>query len=298
MQKNENSEMKGLKSVINRVPSQAQAEGVGATVRRSIGSGSLRNLDPFIMLDEFIVKKPSGFPDHPHRGFETVTYMLKGSFQHEDFKGHRGTINPGDLQWMTAGRGILHAEMPLTDEATGLQLWINLPAKDKMIPPNYQELKSEEVPIANNPDGTVRVKVIAGESYGISAKVHTNSPIYYLDVSMTPNSKFEQVVPEGWTSFIYTLSGHPIVGSETVASDPHCTLVLDTFGSNLIVKTLDNEARFVLIAGKPIGEPIAQHGPFVMNTQDEIHQAIVDYQNNQNGFEGAREWESKIALGL
>lgn len=282
------------KRIIKIVKSKQQSEGVGAVVRRSIGTSQLRNLDPFLMLDEFYVSKPAGFPDHPHRGFETVTYMLEGSFQHEDFAGNKGTIGPGDLQWMTAGRGIVHAEMPLSDSATGLQLWLNLPKSKKMIAPSYQDLTSENVPVAHNEDGSVRVKVIAGESYGVKAKVHTNSPIYYLDVTIKPGGSFEQNVPEKWTAFVYTLDGSASFGQDGTRSDPHCTLVLDSEENDFIVKS-ENGARFVLIAGEPLGEPVVQHGPFVMNTAEEIQQAMLDYSMNQNGFEGASNFKSIIS---
>ncbi|KAI8929426.1 RmlC-like cupin domain-containing protein [Entophlyctis helioformis] len=316
-----------LKSVVQTVLSREQAEGLGARVRRSIGTYELRNLDPFLMLDEFNVKEPAGFPDHPHRGFETVTYMLSGVFQHEDFAGHKGTIGPGDLQWMTAGRGIVHAEMPLSkDVCTGLQLWVNLPRNAKMIPPRYQELSATHVPLAVSPDGKTSVKVIAGESYGVAAKVHTYSPMYYLDVSMAAGAVFEQAIPEGYTAFVYTLEGSATFGDTSSSSSdvdpadvqqpaqPHCTLVLSKDGLLLRATTAPEAAspaspasatsatptapktaaRFVVIAGEPINEPIVQHGPFVMNSETEIRQAIMDYQLGRNGFEKAPEWESDI----
>ena len=285
-----------LKSVAKVVVSQEQGEGDGATVRRSIGTNQLRNLDPFLMLDEFKVKEPAGFPDHPHRGFETVTYMLKGKFQHEDFCGHRGEIGPSDLQWMTAGRGIVHAELPLGNEtATGLQLWVNLPAKAKMIEPRYQELLKDQVPLAKSPSGGVSVKVIAGNSYGVDSKVHTYSPILYLDVQMEKNETFVQEVKAGWTAFAYTLSGTAFFGSEEKKAPEHTTLVLSSSGDQLRVETRDSTAHFVVIAGEPIGEPIVQHGPFVMNTREEIQTAFMDFSNGLNGFERAVGWQSEIS---
>ncbi|KAI8597471.1 RmlC-like cupin domain-containing protein, partial [Dissophora ornata] len=173
------------RSIVKSVLSREQSEGVGARVRRSIGRPELRNHDPFLMLDEFNVDKNGGFPDHPHRGFETVTYMLEGQFQHEDFAGHKGTIGPGDLQWMTAGRGIVHSEMPVKSQtrAHGLQLWINLPKEHKMCEPQYQELLDKEIPRATPEEG-VTVKVIAGESHGVTSKVYTRTPTMYLDFKM------------------------------------------------------------------------------------------------------------------
>ncbi|KAJ3183284.1 hypothetical protein HDU85_002310 [Gaertneriomyces sp. JEL0708] len=283
-----------FKKVEKTVVSIEQAEGVGARVRRSIGTFQLRNLDPFLMLDEFSIAKPAGFPDHPHRGFETVTYMLDGSVQHEDFAGHKGTIGTGDLQWMTAGRGILHAEMPLTDTAHGLQLWVNLPRKDKMVEPRYQELLDKDVPRATSPDGSVRVKVIAGESYGVNAKVHTYIPIYYLDVRMDAGKEFVQAVPENYTTFLYTLSGDIKVGEDaTEQVKPHTTVVLGAEGDAVKVTSV-NDAHFVLVAGQKINEPIAQHGPFVLNDREGILQAFMDYEQGKNGFEGAKRWASEI----
>ncbi|KAI9199268.1 RmlC-like cupin domain-containing protein [Polychytrium aggregatum] len=288
--------MSTSKKITKVVVSTEQPEGDGARVRRSIGTHQLRNLDPFLMLDEFSVRKPAGFPDHPHRGFETVTYMLEGTVAHEDFAGHRGRIGPGDLQWMTAGRGIVHAEMPDGNTAAkGLQLWVNLPKSAKMVPPKYQELLDKDVPKVSSQDGGVRVKVIAGESMGVKAKVSTYIPIYYLDFDMDANKSVEQAIPEDYTGFIYTLSGSALFGSEGTKGEPHSTLVLSRGGSTIRVETKDQSARFVLIAGKPIGEPIVQHGPFVMNDSREIYQAMLDYQMGQNGFENAAGWESTIA---
>ncbi|KAJ3267857.1 hypothetical protein HK104_005589 [Borealophlyctis nickersoniae] len=286
---------KTFKSIDKIVVSKQQSEGAGAMVRRSIGTYELRNLDPFLMLDEFYVSQGAGFPDHPHRGFETVTYMLDGSFQHEDFAGHKGTIGPGDLQWMTAGKGIVHAEMPLGDTlAHGLQLWVNLPKSAKMVPPRYQELLDKDVPRAKSENGGVVVKVIAGESLGVSAKVHTYTPIYYLDVKMEKGNTFEQTIPDQYTGFIYTLSGTAKFGSNQTQPEAHSTLVMSRLGNTVNVETTDSNVHFVIIAGDPIKEPIVQHGPFVMNDQKEIHQAIIDYQMGQNGFENAAAWESEI----
>jgi redox-sensitive bicupin YhaK (pirin superfamily) len=248
------------------------------------------------MLDEFNVNFPAGFPDHPHRGFETVTYMLSGTFEHEDFMGHRGLIGPGDLQWMTAGKGIVHAEMPYSkDPATGLQLWVNLPKTAKLMEPKYQEVLDKDVPRSYSPSKGVQVKVIAGESYGVKAAVSTCTPIYYLDVHMKENEKFEQKIPSHFTGFIYTLQGVGLFGQSKKKAEPHCTLVLSHEGDTLIVETESQQtARFVVIAGQPLHEPVVQHGPFVMNTQEEIHQAFIDYQMGQNGFEKAHEWSSEI----
>ncbi|KAG0036246.1 hypothetical protein BGZ82_004493 [Podila clonocystis] len=279
------------RSIVKAILSREQAEGVGARVRRSIGRPELRNHDPFLMLDEFNVDKNGGFPDHPHRGFET------GQFQHEDFAGHKGTIGPGDLQWMTAGRGIVHSEMPVKSEtrAHGLQLWINLPKEHKMCEPQYQELLDGEIKRATPQDGVV-VKVIAGESHGVKSQVYTRTPTMYLDYKMDKNKTTEQSIPASYTGFIYMLKGTVFIGDKEFEGKAHHTLTFSEDGTDTIkIKTKDEDAHFVVIAGEPLKEPIVQHGPFVMNTQKEIHDTFVDYQYGQNGFERARNWQSSIA---
>ncbi|XP_078415653.1 pirin [Cetorhinus maximus] len=271
-----------------------QPEGVGARVRRSIGRQELKNLDPFLMLDEFKVSKPAGFPDHPHRGFETVTYMLNGSFDHEDFCGHKGTINSGDLQWMTAGRGVVHCEMPSSDEpAHGLQLWVNLKSSKKMVAPHYQELLSKTIPKPSR-NGTT-VAVISGEALGTKSQVYTHTPMMYLDFTLEKGARHIQPVPKGWTAFIYTLAGYVHMGPDKDQRriEPHHVAIIDD-GENVQMENKDHEvARFVLIAGEPINEPIVKHGPFVMNSQEEIAEALEDYRTGKNGFEKAKGWKSK-----
>ncbi|GJM97232.1 hypothetical protein PR202_ga14143 [Eleusine coracana subsp. coracana] len=271
--------------VVKKILAESQPEGQGATVRRSIGRPELRNLDPFLMLDEFSVSKPAGFPDHPHRGFETVTYMLEGAFTHQDFAGHKGTIHAGDVQvrvhsaallsliddlivqlWMTAGRGIVHSEMPAGDGVQkGLQLWINLSSKDKMIEPQYQELQSKDISRAEK-DG-VEVKIIAGEAFG--------------------------PVPEGWNAFVYIIDGEGVFGREKAApvSAHHCVVLGPGDGLSVWNKS-DAPLRFALIGGQPLNEPVVQHGPFVMNTRAQIQQAMEDYYYGRNGFEKAGQWSS------
>ncbi|KAF9206668.1 hypothetical protein BGZ49_002029 [Haplosporangium sp. Z 27] len=285
------------RSVVKAVLSAEQAEGRGARVRRSIGRPELRNHDPFLMLDEFNVDANGGFPDHPHRGFETVTYMLEGQFQHEDFAGHKGTIGPGDLQWMTAGRGIVHSEMPVKSQtrAHGLQLWINLPKEHKMCEPQYQELLDKEIPRATPEDG-VLIKVIAGESYGVKSKIYTRTPTMYLDFKLGQNKTIVQTIPKTFTGFIYVLKGAIFIGDNEFPGLAHHTLTLSEDGAETVkISTKDEEAHFVFIAGEPLKEPIVQHGPFVMNSQDEIYDTFVDYQQGQNGFERAKNWRSTIA---
>ncbi|KAI8380892.1 RmlC-like cupin domain-containing protein [Radiomyces spectabilis] len=283
------------RNIARSVLSREQMDGEGARVYRSIGSHALRNLDPFLMLDEFDVKAPAGFPDHPHRGFETVTYMLEGEFMHEDFKGHKGRIGPGDLQWMSAAKGIVHAEIPANDSrAHGLQLWVNLAAKDKMAEPNYQELPKEKV-VHVSPEPGVDVNVIAGESHGAQSPVLTRTPTMFIDVKMRKGKTFEQQIPTDYAGFIYTISGSANFGGSKHISEAHHTLVLsENQGDHIPVESLSDDCHFVIIAGRPIREPIVQYGPFVMNTQQEIYQAFADYDRGRNGFEGAREWQSSI----
>ncbi|OAQ24223.1 pirin-like protein [Linnemannia elongata AG-77] len=268
--------------------SREQSQGVGARVRRSIGRPELRNHDPFLILDEFYVDKNSGFPDHPHRGFETVTYMLEG---------HKGTIGPGDLQWMTAGRCIVHSEMPVKSQtrAHGLQLWINLPKEHKMCEPQYQELLDGQIPRATPQDGVV-VKVIAGESHGVKSQVYTRTPAMCLDFKVDMNKIVTQTIPSTYTGFLYMLKGTAFIGDKEFEGKAHHTLTLSEDGATTIkIQTKDEDAHFVFIASEPLKEPIVQHGPFVMNSSEEIYDTFVDYQNNKNAFEQAPNCRSTIA---
>ncbi|XP_066385663.1 pirin-like protein isoform X2 [Miscanthus floridulus] len=280
------------RAVVKKVLAESQPEGQGATVRRSIGRHELRSLDPFLLLDEFSVSKPAGFPDHPHRGFETVTYMLEGAFTHQDFAGHKGTIKTGDVQWMTAGRGIVHSEMPAGDGVQkGLQLWINLSSKDKVIEPRYQELESKDISRAEV-DG-VEARVIAGEALGAASPVYTRTPTMYVDFTMRPGSRLHQPVPEGWNAFVYVVEGDGVFGREKAApTTAHHCLVLGPGDGLSVWNRSDRSLRFVLVAGKPLGEPVVQHGPFVMNSRAEIQQAMEDYYYGKNGFERASQWSS------
>ncbi|XP_075516389.1 pirin-like protein [Primulina tabacum] len=272
---------------------KSQSEGDGAVARRSIGRQELKSLDPFLMLDEFSISPPAGFPDHPHRGFETVTYMLQGGVTHQDFAGHKGTIHEGDIQWMTAGRGIVHSEMPAGDGPnTGLQLWINLASKNKMIEPRYQELLDKEIPRVEK-DG-VTVKIIAGESMGVQSLVYTQTPTMFLDFAVKPNAQYHQVIPKSWNAFVYVLKGEGVFC--TPISHPtsaHHILVLGPGDGLSVWNKSSIPLRFILVGGQPLNEPVAQHGPFVMNSQAEIEKTIEDYFYGRNGFEKARHWRSK-----
>ncbi|SAM04866.1 hypothetical protein [Absidia glauca] len=280
------------RSIVKSVLSREQMDGAGARVYRSIGTQALRNLDPFLMLDEFDVQPPAGC----HRGQETVTYMLDGEFQHEDFKGHRGLLKPGSLQWMTAGRGIVHAELPVSGQkkrAHGLQLWVNLASKDKMCEPSYQEFPAEKV-VRITPKPGLEIGVIAGESYGTQSPVFTRTPTMFIDVKMKKGQSMDQTIPEDFRGFIYTLAGTAAFGESKHKADAHHTLVLSEQGTTIPVESLSDDCHFVIIAGRPHNEPIVQYGPFVMNTKEEIYQAFADYERGENGFEGAREFVSQI----
>ncbi|KAI5450859.1 RNA pol II transcription cofactor [Naganishia albida] len=292
---------KAVKSVL----AIEQSEGVGAKVRRSIGSPALRNLTPFLMLDHFTIGKGAGFADHPHRGQSTVTYMLEGKVQHEDFAGHAGTIGPGDLQWMVAGKGIMHAEMPLHEEGKpdpmGLQLWIDLPAKDKGIDPLYQEMLAKDI-CTVRPSEDVEITVISGESHGEKGPVRPVGGCWYLDFKLKgKGAKVFQPLPKGWTSFLYLLSGGLIVGDQPDVHKAYHTVVLSAGeGENgvWLQAAEDGLTRGVLIAGEPLQQRVVQYGPFVTTSTDEARQAIMDFQNAENGFERAKHWRSEIGKPL
>ncbi|KAJ1290162.1 hypothetical protein BS78_02G222200 [Paspalum vaginatum] len=292
--------MEKPRQVARKFLARPQHEGAGAVVRRSIGRFELRYFDPFLVLDEFSVSAPAGFPDHPHRGFETVTYMLEGAVTHEDFEGHRGTIKAGDVQWMTAGRGIVHSEMPAgPGTSKGLQLWVNLSSGNKMIEPGYQEIQSKDI-ACTSADG-VTVRVIAGRAMGAVSPVCTRTPTMYLDFTVRPRAAVRQPVPPAWNAFAYVLEGEGVFGADRCAPVAAHHLLLLGQGDGLEVwNKSDRPLRFLLIAGEPIGEPVAQLGPFVMNTEEEIDMTVDDFERYANGFEKARHWKSQamVALGV
>ncbi|MBC8267677.1 MAG: pirin family protein [Rhodospirillaceae bacterium] len=271
------------RTVTNVLKSQLTSDGAGVTLRRSIGSQMLEELDPFLLLDNFGTENPddyiAGFPDHPHRGFETVTYMIKGLMRHRDNTGAEGLLKPGGVQWMTAGRGIIHSEMPEQSEGemSGFQLWVNLPASKKMCEPRYQDIDPEDVPTVSREDGT-EIRVIAGIVDGVEGPVNgiDIEPVY-LDVSLPGGGTFQHEVPAVHTSFIYVFEGIVDVAGEPVGSD-HLAILSE--GEQISVSS-SMGGRFILLAGRPFGEPIARYGPFVMNTKDEIRQAIDDFQNGR-----------------
>ncbi|CAG8590759.1 42_t:CDS:2 [Funneliformis caledonium] len=276
---------------------KSQPEGAGATVRRCIGGS--RTLDPFLMCDIFEVVPPAGFPDHPHRGFETVSYLLEGAIAHEDFVGNVGLIGPGDVQWMTAGRGVVHAEMPASKTpCRGIQLWINLAREFKMIEPSYQDLKDSEIPRAK-PEPGIEVKIIAGESFGVKSTVFTRTPTMFMDFKLEKGKRVEQKIPKDYSGFIYVLSGNGYFGGNQFKGEEHHALFLENDnGDYLPIEAKDTDLRFMLFAGKPLKEPVVNYGPFVMNSEEEIFQTMSDYEKATNGFEKAKKWRSSISNGV
>jgi redox-sensitive bicupin YhaK (pirin superfamily) len=282
--------MKGARprAVRRIVEPQTVLEGAGVRLRRTIASRALDYLDPFLLLDHFDSDDPddyiAGFPMHPHRGIETVTYMLAGVVHHRDTLGNAGAIGAGDVQWMTAGGGIMHEEMPKPREGrmAGFQLWVNLPAKDKMMSPRYQDVSAEQIPEVVRENG-VKMRVITGTVDGVQGPVREiiADPIY-LDVTMPPEGVFVQPVERGHTAFAYVFEGEGTFGlavGESGKAVSHPNLVVFEDGDYVEVRAADQGARFLLVSGKPLYEPIARYGPFVMNTRAEIEQALRDWRN-------------------
>ncbi len=269
--------------VANIIEPQNVVEGAGVRLRRLIAPHPSNRFDPFLLLDHFSFNDPlegpiSGFPMHPHRGIETVTYMLAGSVHHRDSLGNAGLIGPGDVQWMTSGRGIMHEEMPrrgLNDQVNGFQLWVNLPAAQKMTSPRYQEVSAATIPAVAKDGATVRV--VAGQVWGTPGPVTeiAAKPVY-LDVSLQPGAWFEQPVASGHTALAYLFEGAGRFGAEATLLEASCLVVFGE-GDRIVVHS-ETGLRFLFFAGAPFGEPIVPYGPFVMNTVEEIRQALIDLQ--------------------
>jgi quercetin 2,3-dioxygenase len=280
---------------IQRVyPSLRTTEGGGFVVHRPFPTRILTDFDPFLLLDEmgpvdYAPGEARGAPDHPHRGFETVTYVLDGQFRHRDSAGHAGALGPGDVQWMTAGAGVVHSEMPDPEFARtggrshGFQLWVNLPRRDKMIAPRYQEICSARVPTTLSPDGRARVKVIAGDAFGTRAHIETRTPILYQHFTLEPGARVEHRVPEGFRVFAYPFAGNGLYGAQDQAIDARHMVAYADDGETVAFAARDTPLDLLLIGGVPLNEPIVRYGPFVMNTEDEIQQAVVDYQSGRMG---------------
>ncbi len=274
------------------IPSLATSDGAGVSLRRSLGQAQGARVDPFLMLDEFSSDDPddyiAGFPSHPHRGFETVTYMLDGHMLHEDHLGNRGDLLPGGAQWMTAGRGIIHSEMPQQESGRmrGFQLWINLPAAEKMKPASYCDIRPEQIPTAALPSGG-EVRVIAGTV--ALPQGHVSGPVQgisteplYIDVRLPAGGSFQHELPAGHSAFVYPYEGSVRVGPDAEARElPAQAAGVLSAGERIEIRAAGGPARFLLLAARPLGEPVVQYGPFVMNTREEIEQAIADYRANR-----------------
>ena len=287
----------GTRTVERVVHSVSTLEGAGFAVRRPFPTESLAIVDPFLLLDHlgpttYGPGEAVGAPDHPHRGFETVTYVLEGAVEHKDSTGGGGIIGPGDVQWMTAGAGLVHSEMP-TDEIMrdggtihGFQLWVNLPSHDKMTQPRYQGIPLDQIPTGQSENGKATVKVIASESMGVSAVIETRTPIMYLHFTLQPGAHVEQSVPGNYNAFAYVINGDVLAGDEGQQFHEGDAAVLAGDGDHVVLSVADAAsapADVLLIAGVPLNEPVVHYGPFVMNTQEEIYQAIKDYHAGRMG---------------
>ncbi len=287
------SRVSNSRTVERLVQGQATSDGAGVKLVRVLTQDLQHRLDPFLMLDAFGTQNPGdyigGFPDHPHRGFETVTYMLEGRMRHRDSAGNEGLLVPGSVQWMTAGRGVIHSEMPEQQEGAmeGFQLWLNLPGKTKMQPPGYRDIPSAEIPEWQAEGVTVRV--IAGSTQGVAGAVQRpDTEPLYLDVHLAPGARFEQPLPAAHNAFVYVYRGSLAVagtavrrGRMAILANPRPDFSVGRTGGagadGVVLEAGDEGAKAILIAGRPLREPIAQHGPFVMNTQQEIFQAVEDF---------------------
>lgn len=289
---------KSIRSVLQIIKSETTQDGEGVTLKRSFPNSFISEFDPFLLLDEIgptDIKpgKQKGFPNHPHRGFETVTYLLEGKFEHKDSQGHIGTISAGDVQWMTAGSGVIHSEMPEKEFSKnggrlhGFQLWVNLPKRNKMMKPRYQEMSQSKIPTGTTENGNVTVKVIAGESLGAKAVIDTITPIMYLHFKLEPGSRIIQPVPENYNVFAYVIKGKgAFEQNNNKMVEKGNLIIFEKDGKAAYIQAIDDSQmplELLLIGGIPLREPIARYGPFVMNTQQEIYQAIEDYRNGKLG---------------
>ena len=291
---------KSIRSVLRIIKSETTQDGEGVILNRSFPNRFISEFDPFLLLDEIgpmDIKpgKQKGFPNHPHRGFETVTYLLEGKFEHKDSQGHIGTISAGDVQWMTAGSGVIHSEMPEKEFSKnggrlhGFQLWVNLPKSKKMMKPRYQEIPQSKIPTGTTKDGNVIVKVIAGESLGAKAVIDTITPIMYLHFKLEPGSRIVQPIPEEYNVFAYVIKGKGVFeqgNNNNKIVERGNLVIFDKDGKNVYIQTVEDlemPLELLLIGGIPLNESIARYGPFVMNTQQEIYQAIEDYRSGKLG---------------
>ena len=267
------------REIVNIIKGIQTSDGAGVNLTRIIGSPELDMLDPFLLLDEFGSDDPNdymaGFPPHPHRGFETITYMLNGKFRHKDSAGNEGYLTDGSVQWMTAGRGVIHSEMPEQTEglARGFQLWLNLPKKLKMIDPSYADIPAKDIPCIEFKGG--KATIIAGTFQGVTGPGRPHTGMLYHDIHLDKDSKFELDITQGWNAFIYIYEGNVKLGKAIYKGQ---LAVLEQDGT-LCLTAGPSGAQFILVAGEPLNEPVARGGPFVMNTRAEVMQSFEDYQN-------------------
>jgi redox-sensitive bicupin YhaK (pirin superfamily) len=280
-----------LREATRIVTAHKQREGGGFIVRRPVPTLGMDQVDPFLLIDEMgpVEYGPGeaiGAPDHPHRGFETVTYVLDGEMEHEDSAGHRGALGPGDVQWMTAGAGIVHSEMPSAriqergGRVHGFQVWVNLPARLKMTRPRYQEVPASRIPEARTPDGQAGVKVVAGEALGVRAVIDTHTPITYQDWTLDEGADVTVPLPEEQQALAYVFQGRAQVGERLVAEGQ---MALLSAGDAVRLRGGAGGGRLLLLAGVPVKEPVARYGPFVMNQESELVQAVRDFQSGRMG---------------
>lgn len=280
-------------------------EGVGAIVRRSIGTMQKKKFSPFLMLDHFNVDQ-GGFPEHPHLGQETISYMINGAMAHEDFTGSKGILYPGDLQFMTAGRGIVHSEMPVTlkngEIPNGMQLWVDLPEELKETKPRYRDLRGYEIPVATDQDGKLKVKVISGKSYGVeSLQDLAYSPVHYYHYFLKPGAKFIQDFPRNFNVFLYNMVGDGLKLSDGSTVDKFHNAFFNVDGDRISGENpsdSNNDIEFVLVGGEILDQRTVHHGPFVAKDQERIRRAFQDYSYARNGFENLRTWQSLISGGV
>ena len=292
--KEQNKQTRSVAGVVNSIET---LEGGGFLVRRPFPQASFSEFDPFLLLDEMgpmdvAPGKAKGAPDHPHRGFETVTYLLSGEMEHKDSRGHAGRLTPGDVQWMTAGAGVVHSEMPSSEfqrtggRMHGFRLWVNLPQREKMTKPRYQEIPHAQIPQSTSEDGLVTVRVIAGEAMGQHAVIETHTPIMYLHYSIEPGGVVTQPLPAEYNAFAYLIDGAGLFGGASERANDGQMVMFAQDGELIRIENpADAQSRLdvLLIAGVPLNEPVTRYGPFVMNTEGEIRQAFEDFARGRMG---------------
>ncbi|KAI5960380.1 PRN1 [Candida pseudojiufengensis] len=301
------------RSIAKIITARSQPEGAGATVRRSIGSMGMHRHDPFLMFDHMNSAGTSGFPQHPHRGQETITLVLRGAIAHEDFTGSKGILYAGDVQFMTAGKGMVHSEMPVLigdknskDNVTEImQLWVDLPNSEKLKKPSYRDLKEWEIPEVKSDNGKVIVKILSGKSHGVeSQKDLATTPINYYYYKVKAGGEFKQELQKGFNYFLYLLKGNTLVLNGDTQVKQYQNVFFEEDGEYITGKntakedTPENELEFVLVGGKSFKQEIVQYGPFVASSKNGIQQAIMDYQYQQNGFEHLKGWKTLISDGV